>query len=400
MKFIASVSLLLIGVLSQLNAQITVTVIDSATEIPIPFVQAYAVSNQKGFVADSNGVIHFAALPDETEIIIRALGYQEKRVFRIQLDTMSKITLAPRAFQLKEVAIKPKTAKDFVITAVETAPYYFARDAVNSTLNVHERILFNGNIYQESKSIVKGYFIPLVDSFPDTSRVLIKAYKGVTGDTSMRNKQFKKPMANEVHNGMMELLDFLQQQGSPYAVWDSGFVRMFINRPQYIDDYKYKFESFDTTGVNNDVTIRAYESMFPSRSPGSALIRMNYKTMQINHAVFTYKFRGAKATAIKSALFLLGYKLKDLAMKTTVNLKELPSGYVPQAIDLELILHVENIHLFRKNDVYHVVSKQHYKVTEIALPATDQCTEGLAMPKDIHISKFMTSDYQPELITF
>ena len=108
------ITILLALVVMAGQAQQTMTVKDSITNEPIPFVSVY-FGNDTGGYTDEKGMI---AIPNEAEQIwLSHICYETKSISKITADSQT-IILVPKSINLDEVAISAKVPKRIKTTAV------------------------------------------------------------------------------------------------------------------------------------------------------------------------------------------------------------------------------------------------------------------------------------------
>ena len=108
------ITILLALVVMAGQAQQTMTVKDSITNEPIPFVSVY-FGNDTGGYTDENGKI---TIPNEAEQIwLSHICYETKSISKITADSQT-IILVPKSINLDEVAISAKVPKRIKTTAV------------------------------------------------------------------------------------------------------------------------------------------------------------------------------------------------------------------------------------------------------------------------------------------
>ena len=108
------ITILLALVVMAGQAQQTMTVKDSITNEPIPFVSVY-FGNDTGGYTDENGKI---AIPNEAaQIRLSHICYETKSISKITADSQT-IILVPKSINLDEVAISAKVPKRIKTTAV------------------------------------------------------------------------------------------------------------------------------------------------------------------------------------------------------------------------------------------------------------------------------------------
>ena len=108
------ITILLALVVMAGQAQQTMTVKDSITNEPIPFVSVY-FGNDTGGYTDENGAI---AIPNEAaQIRLSHIFYETKSISKITADSQT-IILVPKSINLDEVAISAKVPKRIKTTAV------------------------------------------------------------------------------------------------------------------------------------------------------------------------------------------------------------------------------------------------------------------------------------------
>ena len=108
------ITILLALVVMAGQAQQTMTVKDSITNEPIPFVSVY-FGNDTGGYTDENGAI---AIPNEAaQIRLSHICYETKSIFKITADSQT-IFLAPISINLDEVAISARIPKRIKTTEV------------------------------------------------------------------------------------------------------------------------------------------------------------------------------------------------------------------------------------------------------------------------------------------
>ena len=108
------ITILLALVVMAGQAQQTMTVKDSITNEPIPFVSVY-FGNDTGGYTDEKGVI---AIPNEAEQIwLSHICYETKSISKITADSQT-IILVPKSINLDEVAISARIPKRIKTTAV------------------------------------------------------------------------------------------------------------------------------------------------------------------------------------------------------------------------------------------------------------------------------------------
>ena len=108
------ITILLALVVMAGQAQQTMTVKDSITNEPIPFVSVY-FGNDTGGYTDEKGAI---AIPNEAEQIwLSHICYETKSISKITADSQT-IILVPKSINLDEVAISAKVPKRIKTTAV------------------------------------------------------------------------------------------------------------------------------------------------------------------------------------------------------------------------------------------------------------------------------------------
>ena len=108
------ITILLALVVMAGQAQQTMTVKDSITDEPIPFVSVY-FGNDTGGYTDEKGMI---AIPNEAaQIRLSHICYETKSISKITADSQT-IILVPKSINLDEVAISAKVPKRIKTTAV------------------------------------------------------------------------------------------------------------------------------------------------------------------------------------------------------------------------------------------------------------------------------------------
>ena len=108
------ITILLALVVMAGQAQQTMTVKDSITNEPIPFVSVY-FGNDTGGYTDEKGMI---AIPNEAaQMRLSHICYETKSIFKITADSQT-IILVPKSINLDEVAISAKVPKRIKTTAV------------------------------------------------------------------------------------------------------------------------------------------------------------------------------------------------------------------------------------------------------------------------------------------
>ena len=108
------ITILLALVVMAGQAQQTMTVKDSITNEPVPFVSVY-FGNDSGGYTDENGAI---AIPNEAaQIRLSHICYETKSISKITADSQT-IILVPKSINLDEVAISAKVPKRIKTTAV------------------------------------------------------------------------------------------------------------------------------------------------------------------------------------------------------------------------------------------------------------------------------------------
>ena len=108
------ITILLALVVMAGQAQQTMTVKDSITNEPIPFVSVY-FGNDTGGYTDENGAI---AIPNEAaQIRLSHICYETKSISKITADSQT-IILVPKSINLDEVAISARIPKRIKTTAV------------------------------------------------------------------------------------------------------------------------------------------------------------------------------------------------------------------------------------------------------------------------------------------
>ena len=108
------ITILLALVVMAGQAQQTMTVKDSITNEPIPFVSVY-FGNDTGGYTDENGMI---AIPNEAaQIRLSHICYETKSISKITADSQT-IILVPKSINLDEVAISAKVPKRIKTTEV------------------------------------------------------------------------------------------------------------------------------------------------------------------------------------------------------------------------------------------------------------------------------------------
>lgn len=108
------ITILLALVVMAGQAQQTMTVKDSITNEPIPFVSVY-FGNDTGGYTDEKGMI---AIPNEaTQMRLSHICYETKSIFKITAD-LQTIFLVPKSINLDEVAISAKVPKRIKTTEV------------------------------------------------------------------------------------------------------------------------------------------------------------------------------------------------------------------------------------------------------------------------------------------
>jgi hypothetical protein len=106
-----------------IQAQITGTVIDSATHEPIPYVNIWFEGEEIGATADENGRFELKDAIQSKSIVLSAVGYA-RRTIRIE-DIHEEILLTPQAIVLDEVVIdkRKRTGRHkYVINSFKTIP--------------------------------------------------------------------------------------------------------------------------------------------------------------------------------------------------------------------------------------------------------------------------------------
>jgi hypothetical protein len=114
------ICLLLTGAYSQTS--IKCTVIDSLTKAPVEFANVGVISKAFGTVTDEKGGFELM-VPDslkQHKIRISMLGYKTKDFKYSDLKDKHTVVLAPAAFHLNEVTIKPKRDPKFKTLGNET----------------------------------------------------------------------------------------------------------------------------------------------------------------------------------------------------------------------------------------------------------------------------------------
>ena len=137
--------MVLLAVAMQMRAQ-KIEVVSQSTAEPIPFASAYFLQSKIATVTDENGVID-VDIPDNDTLIIRHIGYKEKRVAGGELSKCATIKMEQTDVQLSEVVVKPMSALQLVKKVRDFIPVNYPQAISRYNLSVENMITVGDSVY-------------------------------------------------------------------------------------------------------------------------------------------------------------------------------------------------------------------------------------------------------------
>jgi len=114
-KLKISIFILLICSLSSFCQEYSISglILDSTTNLPIPYSTVEIIGKGKGTVSNSSAIFSFSFTSDNNSdtLLFKALGYYDKsiQIQKIQFDSINTIPLKPKMYSLREVSISPQS---------------------------------------------------------------------------------------------------------------------------------------------------------------------------------------------------------------------------------------------------------------------------------------------------
>lgn len=310
---------LFITVCLPLSAQFVVQgiVTDSLTKEPLPYASVRLKNTTEGTTTGSDGRFYFKTLRSEAELVVSVIGYQEySRQIRPERNSLCSVALAPTAYDLSEVVVKPKRerykkknnpAVEFVRHMIEgrekDSPYekdFWQRER-------YEKTTFALNNFDEEKRKKWLYrkFDFLTD-YVDTSAVTGKPILTVSTRELLATDYYRKSPRSEKQwvKGRKQagVDEFLSKQGMQAAInevfkdvdiFDNNialFTNKFVSPLSRIGTGFYKYYLMDTLQVAGERCVDLAFTPFNSESfgfNGHLFVTLD-STFFVKRAVFNF----------------------------------------------------------------------------------------------------------------
>ena len=309
--------LLLISI--PLSAQYVVqgVVTDSLTKEPLPYASVRLKDTTEGTTTGSDGRFYFKTNRSEAILVISVIGYNEnsRRIYPAR-NLFYKVALAPTAYDLSEVVVKPKReryrkkdnpAVEFVRRMIESRDNYSPNEKDFWQRERYEKTTFALNNFDEEKQKKWLYRkFDFLTEYIDTSAVTGKPILTVSARELLATDYYRKSPRSEKQwvKGRKQagVDEFLSKQGMQAAINEvfkdvdiyenniSLFTNKFVSPLSRIGTGFYKYYLMDTLQIAGEPCVDLAFTPFNSESFGfnGHLYVVLDSTYFVKRAVFNF----------------------------------------------------------------------------------------------------------------
>lgn len=211
-------------------------IVDKESGDVMPYAQVQISSRAFGTLSNLEGVFELQLLASDLNDTLEFsyLGYTKLKI-PVQdylYSNISKVAMSKEVYAIKELVIKPKTAREYVQIAIQNTPKYYTSYDVNSTLFAREVVRINGQYLRLNEAILKGFFTSFSAETPseDTSRIKILAYREYENTALLESGTGDLEEKKMLYESLLNFfVDF-----SAYRLFDSTFTRNWYEKPLHV----------------------------------------------------------------------------------------------------------------------------------------------------------------------
>lgn len=322
------------------------------------------------------------------------LGYSKMKipVSKYIASKVERIAMSRETFELKELVIKPKTAREYVEIAVNNTPKHYKTNDYNSMLFNREVVKINGEYLMLNESILKGYFAPIIGGGEDTSRIEILAYREYENKSLLGKSDEELEERMTLYESLLNVfVDF-----SAYRMWDSTLTRQWFEDKRKYDDVYFEHGEVLRDGDVNIMTIDMHDKRKEERSNAVGQMQLDYDKMAVRGAHLQARPSGLKYGMMKTLLRVARVKLVDFFAYLDYDYHLVRDKYVPFSVNTSINVVLERVRWFKPNDLIHIEVDVFTTTLGNNSPAVDKVTDGKLMEKHKHISEQVDGEFGKE----
>lgn len=349
-------------------AQEIAGVVISSNNQPLGYVNVFWKKNLKGTLTSLSGNFNISksVIPDDT-LVFELLGYNKSVLTFSQIDSFNIIKLQPKAFELKEVVVKPQPPTYYIKQAVKATNKNFDTSAYYQKSYYREQVKENNWTNKYSEAILIAQF-PKINA-PKSDSLLI-AFLHVRKSSKVNPIQFmKKTIDKQVQKEIKsyekkneEVPESLQEfdgvpisLGGPHYMFGNNFI---INPSEFLDSNNFKYYNYYFNGITQYKGTPALEIKFEPRKKsdkslfeGTVLINEEYNAFTM--VEFQLSEDGKKEiipTVLKPILWAMGLTIEVQNLALQVFASPINEKWYVDYMHFEAQIMAEKSHWFQDDE--------------------------------------------------
>ena len=345
---------------------------DAVTKEALPFSSVFIQDRQRGTVSNREGRFYLN-LNDwnlSDTLVISHIGYQLYKVPLANYEKFSnEFVLLPASQTLAEIVVTPLTAKEQVVRAAQSIDSLFVNTAFLLQGHYLEEVTQEGVPIMGREAVLNVYRNQVLDSLQQLQieviegRELEEVAEPVVFSKRLKRrkekmvKKFKKQTKKDTTNlayridsvKKINIISYFLRFGGPYRMIRYDPVRYFK-----------KFQTLDKKGREKYTYKVAGHTYYQDRS--TTIIELAYRKspetkrrlyISSDDEIMRYEYERPYSlfnTLGKTALFLMGYALKDSKETATVYYRNIQKKWYTAYLNYRIDFVFIDKHLFRPND--------------------------------------------------
>lgn len=385
---IASCALLFLAALSSLsiNAQV-IRIVDQSTDAPIPYITLRSLEGPGGYVADASGKIIFEhQAQEEDRFELSCIGYTSRIVNFADISKSDTLQMRPQHLELSEVIVKPISAADFVLQAMEALPMNYTNDSTeveayfSQLLRENEHFLYRNEAwldveqpgYQADKDT---FLIDLVAGKISSVQELEFMRKEVEKDLKKEEKRAKKsgePLSEEdrginwevVNPLLMLRLDPMRHPETPIHVNDNNAD--FLDAESH-EDYTFWYGKPERFGDKTLVVVHFDQREKVKASLFKGTLWIDQESLAFIKVAFGFSESGLKHLVpgyAEALLWVIGLKYDIKETLIEFNYQPRNGRWTLQRSHLKAKVDLEKRRLFSENEFGEFIYQSELIVSE------------------------------------
>lgn len=353
------------------QTQIKGVVYDASNQLPLLYANVALLGAEKGAITNTRGgfEINCSDSIHSDSLLISYIGYQSVTVSANQ-EKLLRIYLQPNATVLKEVVVRPISAKDQLFKSLSLIDSVYA-DTSYTTKGYYNLLLEQDDRVVLLKEAIAEVYTPSINNEDSIQIQLLQAK--VIDDldelkvVEKRRKKRNKKQRTKREKGKAVEVDFIDKNlGGPYSVLSNDPARntAFFLNPKLLKKMEFNYEGYAVIEGRKTIVIGFVQQKkyYYLKTRGKVFIDLD------SDAIIAMEVNGTVdlPTLSKPAMALAGFKIKQPQFNVKIIFKPLfnTHRWRPDEMTLTLDFIYEEVNWFSKNDSYQMLLMQSFIVTD------------------------------------